>query len=112
MSEYRRDLGLEIGFIDHSNTRPVTTLNYRAITDFYTLQITTAYAKNFPACFVFISRYLVTASNIGDFSTTPTKPSLHSLPYNSLSTDSVTIELTSKLVSVITSRLGPRRKHR
>jgi hypothetical protein len=36
-----------IGFIDHFNTRFVTTLNYSAITDLHTSQITTAQAKSF-----------------------------------------------------------------
>jgi hypothetical protein len=40
-------VGLEIGFIDPFNTRPVTTLNYNAIADLYTIQITTAHAKPF-----------------------------------------------------------------
>jgi hypothetical protein len=44
---YRRGLGLEMGFIDHFNTRPMTILNYRAIADLHNLQITTALAKSF-----------------------------------------------------------------
>jgi hypothetical protein len=47
MGDYRRGFGLEIGFIDHFNTRLVNTLNYSAIADFHTLQITTPYAKSF-----------------------------------------------------------------
>jgi hypothetical protein len=39
--------GLGIGFIDHFNTRLVTTLTYSAIADLHTLQITTAHAKPF-----------------------------------------------------------------
>jgi hypothetical protein len=39
-SDSWQGLGLEIGFIDHFNTRLVTTLNYSAIADFHTLQIT------------------------------------------------------------------------
>jgi hypothetical protein len=38
-------LGLEIGFIDHFNTRLVTTIHYRAIANLHTLKITTAHAK-------------------------------------------------------------------
>jgi hypothetical protein len=52
-------------------------------------------------CCVFTSRSLLTASNSGDSSSAPTKSSLHRLPHN---------WLTSCLV--ITSRCGPRRKHR
>jgi hypothetical protein len=46
MSDCRRGFGLEIGFIDHFNTRLVTTLNYSVIADLYTLQITRINAKN------------------------------------------------------------------
>jgi ethanolamine utilization microcompartment shell protein EutS len=38
---------LVIGFIDHFNTRLVTTLNYSAIADLQNLQISTAHAKYF-----------------------------------------------------------------
>jgi hypothetical protein len=41
------DFGLEIGFIDHFNTRLVATLSYSAIDDLHTLQISTAHAKSF-----------------------------------------------------------------
>jgi hypothetical protein len=36
-----------IGLTDHFNTRILTTLNYSAIVDFHTLQITSAHAKIF-----------------------------------------------------------------
>jgi hypothetical protein len=36
MSDSRRGFGLEIGFIDHSNTRLVATLNYSITADFHT----------------------------------------------------------------------------
>jgi hypothetical protein len=39
-SDPRQDFGLEIRFTDHFNTRLVTTLNYSAIADLHTLQIT------------------------------------------------------------------------
>jgi hypothetical protein len=38
---------LEIGFVDHSNTRLMTTLHYSVIADLHTLQITTAHDKYF-----------------------------------------------------------------
>jgi hypothetical protein len=44
MSDCRRGFGLKIGFID---TRLVTALNYSAIANLHTLQITTAPAKSF-----------------------------------------------------------------
>jgi hypothetical protein len=46
MSDYRRGFELEIGFIDHFNTRLVTAFNYGAIADLHTLQITTAHARS------------------------------------------------------------------
>jgi hypothetical protein len=54
---------LDIGFVDHFNTQFVSTLNYSTITNFHILQITAAHAKSFPACSVFTSSCLVTASN-------------------------------------------------
>jgi hypothetical protein len=86
MSDYRWGFGLEIGFIDHFNTRLMTTLNYSAIADFHTLQITTAHAKSFQS----VVSAPVTALNSGDFSTALTESSLHRHPYNSLPTPSVT----------------------
>jgi hypothetical protein len=56
------------GFIYHLFTRLGATSNYNAIADLHTLQIPTATAKPFPACCVFTSRSLVTASNSGDYS--------------------------------------------
>jgi hypothetical protein len=82
MSDSRRDFGLEIGFIDHFDTRLVIILKYSTIVDFRTLQIPTAHA-------VFTCRSLVTASDSGDSPTVPTKSSLHKFPYNSLLTHSV-----------------------
>jgi hypothetical protein len=47
MSDSRRVLGLEIRFTGHFSTLLVTALNYSAITDIHTLQITIAHAKSF-----------------------------------------------------------------
>jgi hypothetical protein len=44
------------------------TLNYSANADLHNSQITTAPAEPFPACYVFTSRSLATASNSGDSS--------------------------------------------
>jgi hypothetical protein len=52
----------------HLYTPLGTTSNYSAIADFHTLQINTAPAKTFPACYVFTNRSLVTASNSEDSS--------------------------------------------
>jgi hypothetical protein len=105
---------LEIGFVEHFNTRLATTLNYGAIADVHTLQIATSHAKSFQSA-VLTSPSLVTSSNNGDSSAS----ALSSLPDGSqllrlslIFTDSLTNDVTSKLVSVITSRHGPRRKHR
>jgi hypothetical protein len=58
-------VGLDIGFIDHLYTRLGTTSNYSATANLHNLQIR---AKHFPACWLFTSRFLVTASNSGDSS--------------------------------------------
>jgi hypothetical protein len=54
---------LDIKFIDHFNTPLVTTLNYNATANIHDSQITTAPDNTFPACCIFISRSLATASN-------------------------------------------------
>jgi hypothetical protein len=58
-------IGVKITGIDHFNIRLVTTLNYSAIVDLRTLQITTAHDKSSQSA-VFTSRSLVTASKHGD----------------------------------------------
>jgi hypothetical protein len=45
--DFRHHFGLDIGYIDHFNTQHVITLNYSAIADFHTLQLTRAQAKYF-----------------------------------------------------------------
>jgi hypothetical protein len=72
--------GLDIGFIDHFNTQLM--LNYSAIANFHTLQITSVHAKSFPACCVFTTRFLVMAYNNGYSSASGLKSSLNggSLP--------------------------------
>jgi hypothetical protein len=60
--------GLEDGFTDHLYIRLGNTSNYRATANLQNSQITTAPAKLYPACSVFISRSLETASNNGDSS--------------------------------------------
>jgi hypothetical protein len=47
---------LDVRFIDHFNTRLVTTLNYSVIADFHTLQITTAHAKFFSLLSLVVSQ--------------------------------------------------------
>jgi hypothetical protein len=64
-SDYSRGFGLEIGFMDHFNTRLVTTLNYSVIANLDNSQITTALSIPLPACCVFTNLSLVTASNSG-----------------------------------------------
>jgi hypothetical protein len=53
--------GLNFGFTDHFNIQLVITLNYNAIGDFHTLQITRRRSKSFPDRFVFTCSCLVTA---------------------------------------------------
>jgi hypothetical protein len=84
-NDYRRGFGLEIGFIDHFNTRIVTTLNYSAIANLHTLQITTARPKPFQSAAVSTSRFPVTDLNNAVSSTAPNNSSLHRFPYISFS---------------------------
>jgi hypothetical protein len=74
--------GLDIGFIAHLYTQLGTTGNYSATANLHNLQITTEPAKTFPACCVFTSRSLVTASNSRDSSASALESSLNggSLP--------------------------------
>jgi hypothetical protein len=69
--------GLVNGFTDHFNTQLVTTPNFSAVTDLYTLQITVTHAKSFVARSVFTSSSLVTASNNGYASASGLKSSLN-----------------------------------
>jgi hypothetical protein len=76
--------GLDIGFIDYFNIWRMTTLNYSAIADLHTLQITRAHRLVFSVCCVFTNRYLIMASNSGDSSasaltTLPAGSQLHRL---------------------------------
>jgi hypothetical protein len=75
MSDSRRGFELEIGFIDNFNTRFVTTLNYTAIADLHTLEITKVHTKSFTACSVFTSRFPVTACNSWDSSASASRHS-------------------------------------
>jgi hypothetical protein len=110
-SDHRLGFGLEIGFIDRFTTRLETTSNYSAIAKVHTLQITTAHAKSFPACCVFTSRFLATASKRGD-SSASALTSL--LPGSQLWTNCCNCQLSSDSLteSYLTSRHGPCRKHR
>jgi hypothetical protein len=47
MCETFDGFGLEIGFIDHINSRLVTTLNYNTIADYHILHITTTHTKSY-----------------------------------------------------------------
>jgi hypothetical protein len=82
MSDASWGVGLDIGFIDHLNTLLVITLNYNAIADLQTLQITVTHAKSFPARSFFTSNCLVTTSNNSYFSASRLNSSLNgsSLP--------------------------------
>jgi hypothetical protein len=85
MGDPRRGFGLEIGFIDHINTRLVTTFNYSVIADLHTLQITTEYAKIFQSVVSSPVVPWLRLLTVGIFQ-------LHRLPYISVTTDSVTID--------------------
>jgi hypothetical protein len=77
-SDSRRGFGLEARFIDHFNTRLVTTLNYSVIANFHTSQITAAHTKSFMSAVTY--RFPVTVLNNGDSSTLPIKSPFHRLP--------------------------------
>jgi hypothetical protein len=47
MSDYGQGFELEIGLIEHFNTRLMTKIRYSSIADLHILQITTAQAKSF-----------------------------------------------------------------
>jgi hypothetical protein len=69
---------LDTGIIDHLYTPLGTTSNYSAIANLHNLQITTAPLKLFPACCVFNSLSLATASNSGDSSVSRAHPAMNS----------------------------------
>jgi hypothetical protein len=79
MCDSQRGFGLDIGFIDHFNTRLLTTLNYSAVANFTLYK---SHAKSFPAHSVFTSTCLVTASIYGYSSASGLRSSLNggSLP--------------------------------
>jgi hypothetical protein len=60
--------GVMKGFTDHLYRWLRTTSSYSAFANLHKSQITTAPAKPFPACGVFTSHSLATASNSGDSS--------------------------------------------
>jgi hypothetical protein len=95
ISDYRRGLGLVIGFIDHLCTQLGTTSNCSSIAILHNLQIITAQAKYYPTSCVFSSHSLVRTSNSGDSSASAVKSSLngasfitesflHRLPYRTM----------------------------
>jgi hypothetical protein len=91
--------------IDHLYTRLVNTSSYSATANLYNSQITTAPNQPFPACCVFTSRFLATASNSRD-------SQLHALRFYPHSRPRKT-NLNSQLSSLfIKSQHGRHRKHR
>jgi hypothetical protein len=99
--DYRRGIGLDIGFTDHLYTSLGTTSNYSAIANLHALQVTTAQAKPFPACCVLISRSLATTFTVEILQLPALRFSCHSLPcrtlVNSLNSQLPTISLPSLL---------------
>jgi hypothetical protein len=65
------------GFIDRFNAQLVISINHSTIADFYTLQITPAHAKSFPACTVVSRRFQITGSNNGCSSASVLKSSVN-----------------------------------
>jgi hypothetical protein len=60
--------GLMMGFSDHFITLVVSTSNYNVIANLHTLQFATTYPQPPHSVTVAFSRFLVTASNNGDYS--------------------------------------------
>jgi hypothetical protein len=108
-------IGSDIRFIDHLYIQLGTTGYYSAIADLHTSQITTAHAKFSPACCVFTSRSLLTASNSGDSSASALKSSLNGggcLPTDTfLHRISHRTDLVTPIVSLITPQHGPCRQY-
>jgi hypothetical protein len=109
--DYRRGFGLGIRFTDHLYTRLGTASSHSAVANPHTLQITT---NSFPACCVFSSRSVVTASKSVDSSVSALKFSLNggSLPTDSFLHRPVQNWLGCPSCLLITPRHGPRRQHR
>jgi hypothetical protein len=51
MSDSWRGFGLDIRFIDHFNIQLIITLNYSAITDIHTLQVTVTHTLVSSVCY-------------------------------------------------------------
>jgi hypothetical protein len=112
MSDCRWEFGLDIGFIDHLHPWLRTTSNNSTAVNLNS-QITTAPTQSFPACCVFTSCSLVTASNSGDSSVFHT-PVLSEwwLPSNSfLHRHLYRPDLITPHFFVITSQYGLHRQH-
>jgi hypothetical protein len=71
--------GLVNEFVDHLYIQLGTTSNYSTTADLHNWHTTAAPAKSFPACCVFSSRSLATASNCGYSCVSALRLSLHSL---------------------------------
>jgi hypothetical protein len=89
-------------FIGHLHV--VTTNNYNTIADFHTLK--SLHANSSPSCSAFTSHCLVRASNNGDSSSSCAQVLCSQPPVQN------STELIPPIDLVITSGLGPRRKHR
>jgi hypothetical protein len=70
--------GLDIGFIDTTHTPLGTTSNDSATANLHNSQFTTSTDRPFPACCVFNSRSLATASNSGESSAFRARSYCHS----------------------------------
>jgi hypothetical protein len=88
-------------------------LNNSTIAILHVLQINITHAKSFPACYIFSSRFLITASNNGDSSASALKPFLNgrSFQLHLFFTDfRIELTLLPPIVFFITPRHGPRRQ--
>jgi hypothetical protein len=90
-------------FFDHFTTQLGNTINYSAIANILTLQITAANTKSSPSCSVFTSRFLVTALREEIFQIQTLKSHLQRLPYRTAS--QLTLFLTYNIPSRSTRKL-------
>jgi hypothetical protein len=89
--------GLVNRFIDRLYTRLISTSNYSATADIHNSQITTALAKLFPACYVYIDRSLATAANSRDSSTSRVQAFSSQPPVQNSTESEVKIKVTLRL---------------
>jgi hypothetical protein len=96
-SDYRQGSDWWTDLLTRLHTSLGTTSKYSAVADLYTLQITTTPAKLFPACCVFSSRSIATASNSGDSSASRAHVVTRYCPTTEISSSQPDFQLSTEL---------------